>query len=322
MHNGWSDKEQDFGHTSAKGTYRLNLNGKDKYLFEIVIEDLKRANKKLGVIIPWYIMTSEENNEDTVDFLKQNNYFGYSKEYITIFKQQELPLINMEGKVLLDKNKTIKEASNGNGGIFKSMLKNGIIKDMEKRGVEWVFIGSIDNVLLKNVDAVLLGLTRSLNKQIGTKTVLKESPQEKVGVFCKKNNKVGVIEYTELPIDVAEAKNQDGELAFGESHIMCNLFNINAIKKCSKCELEYHIAIKKSNYLDANCNLIVPEEPNAYKFEQFIFDSFEVFSDIAILRGKREADFAPVKNKEGNDSPETAKKLYENYWKTNKNVIY
>ena len=80
---------------------------------------------------------------------------------------------------------------------------------------------------------------------------------------------------------------------------MCNLFNIEAIKKASTKELSYHIAFKKSNYLDKNGNLIEPEEPNAYKFEQFIFDSFKLFDNISILRGKREEDFAPVKNKEG-----------------------
>lgn len=207
-------------------------------------------------------------------------------------------------------------------GIFNSMLKDGVIKDMQKRDIEWIFIGSVDNILLKNVDPLLIGLTASTNKEIGTKTVLKRSPQEKVGVLCKQDNKIEVIEYTELPNDVASITNEDGELIFGESHIMCNLFNINAIKECSNKELQYHIAIKKTDFLDKNKNLIKPEKPNAYKFEQFIFDSFKLFDDIAILRGKREEDFAPIKNKEGEDSPETAKKLYENYWKSSKSVIY
>ena len=96
---------------------------------------------------------------------------------------------------------------------------------------------------------------------------------------------------------------------------MCNLFNINAIKKCGTKEMEYHVAFKKSKYIDENGNVKNPEKENAYKFEQFIFDSFKAFDDIAILRGKREEDFAPIKNRSGADSPETAKKLYENYWK-------
>ncbi len=266
-------------------------------------------------------MTSDENNEDTISFLEENNYFGYPKEYVYIFEQGKLPLINEQGKLLIGEDGLIKEASNGNGGIFNSMLKKGALEDMNRRGIEWVFIGSVDNILLKYVDALLLGLTASTGNKIGTRTVLKRSANEKVGVFCKQSNRVKVIEYTELPDDIAAIANENGELVFGESHIMCNLFNIDAIKSLTTEELEYHVAFKKSNYIDEKGILVKPEEENAYKFEQFIFDSFKAFDNITILRGKREEDFAPVKNRLGEDSPETAKKLYENYWKNRKNMI-
>ncbi len=315
------DKEQDFGYDGPKGTYKIKFENDEKYLFEIIVDTLKRANSKYNVIIPWYIMTSKENNEDTVSFLKEKNYFGYPEESIFIFEQGELPLLNEQGKVLISEDSLIKEASNGNGGIFNSMLKKGAIEDMEKRGIEWVFIGSVDNILLKYVDVLLLGITASNGNKIGTRTVLKRSPEEKVGVLCKQNNRVKVIEYTELPKDIAGITDNDGELVFGESHIMCNLFNIEAIKRASTKELEYHVAFKKSNYLDEKRQLVEPDKPNAYKFEQFIFDSFKLFEDISILRGKREEDFAPVKNKNGEDSPETAKKLYENYWKNTQIMI-
>ena len=309
------------GHKGPKGTYKIEFENGSKYLFEVIVDTLKRANSMYGVIIPWYIMTSNENNDDTIDFLEENNYFGYPKEYVYIFEQAKLPLLNEQGKLLIGKDGLIKEASNGNGGIFNSMLKKGVIADMERRGIEWIFIGSVDNILLKYVDTLLLGLTASRNNKIGTRTVIKRSPEEKVGVLCKQNNRVKVIEYTELPSDIASIKHDNGELVFGESHIMCNLFNIDAIKKSSTKALEYHIAFKKSNYMDEDGNLIESKEPNAYKFEQFIFDSFKLFNDIAILRGKREEDFAPVKNMIGEDSPETAKKLYENYWKNREDMI-
>lgn len=266
-------------------------------------------------------MTSNENDEDTINFLEQKKYFGYPKEYVYIFEQGKLPLLTEEGKLLIGKDGLIKEASNGNGGIFNSMLKKGAIADMEKRGIEWVFIGSVDNILLKYVDVILLGLTISEGNEIGTRTVLKRSPDEKVGVLCKQNGKVRVIEYTELPSDIAGITKDNGELVFGESHIMCNLFSINAIKRSSTRELEYHVAFKKTDYLKEDGTLVHPKKENAYKFEQFIFDSFKIFDNISILRGKREEDFAPVKNMSGVDSPETAKKLYENYWKNRRTVI-
>lgn len=308
-------KEQDFGHLLPKGTYKIDIGENGKYLFEVIVDTLIRANKKYNVTIPWYIMTSKENNKATVEFLEEKNYFSYPKENIFIFEQGELPLITEQGKLLLNKEGLIKEASNGNGGIFNSMLKKGAIDDMEKRGIEWVFIGSVDNILLKSVDSLLLGLTVSEGNEIGTRTVLKRNSEERVGVLCKQNNKVKVIEYTELPKEIAGIKDDEGELVFGESHIMCNLFSLNAIKRASTKEMEYHIAFKRADYLDKNGNFIEVEKPNAYKFEQFIFDSFKLFNNISILRGKREEDFAPIKNKNGEDSPESAKKLYENYWK-------
>lgn len=306
------------GCLNAKGMFKIEFKDGEKSLFEIIIDTLKRANDKYGVIIPWYLMTSDENNEDTVGFLEENEYFGYPKEYIYIFKQGKLPLLTESGKLLIGSDGLIKEGSNGNGGIFSSMRKRGVIADMNKRGIEWVFIGSVDNILLKYVDVLLLGLTVSSGNQIGTRTILKRSPEENVGILCKQNGRIGVIEYSELPKEIAGITDEAGELVFGETNITSNLFNINAIKRASTDELEYHIAIKKADYLDEDGTVVRATKPNAYKFEQFIFDTFKLFDDISILRGKREEDFAPVKNFDGEDSPETAKKLYENYWKNKK----
>ena len=302
------------GHIGPKGTFKLDVYGKGKYLFEILVDNLQEANKKYNTIIPWYIMTSRENNEDTVNFLEKNNYFGYDKSKVIIFKQSELPLINTEGKLLISKDYKIKEASDGNGGTYSSLRSSGCLADMKEKGIKWVFIGSVDNALLKMVDVTLLGMAIKEGVQIASKSVVKANPHERVGVFCKMNNHPKVIEYTELPEKMAEEVDSDGELKFGESHIMCNLFTIDAIEKISKETLMYHSAFKKNSYIDENGKEIIPTEPNSYKFESFIFDAFEFFDDIAILRGKREDDFAPVKNKEGVDSPKTAKELYEKYW--------
>ena len=303
------------GHTGPKGTFKLDVYGKGKYLFEILAENLKEANKKYNVIIPWYIMTSKENNDATQDFLEKNNYFGYDKNNVMLFEQGELPLMDTNGKLLIGKDLKIKEASDGNGGVFCSLRKTGMLSDMKERGVKWVFIGGVDNVLLKMADVTLLGMAIDRDVQIASKSVKKANPKERVGVFCKMNGHPKVIEYSELPEKMAEEVDNNGELKFGESHIMCNLFTIDAVEKISKEPLIYHSAFKKNSYVDENGKEIIPTGPNSFKFEAFIFDSFELFDDIAILRGKREDDFAPVKNKEGVDSPKTAKELYEKYWK-------
>ena len=302
------------GHNGPKGTFKLDVYGKGKYLFEILTENLKEANKKYRTTIPWYIMTSKQNNEDTYNFLEKNNYFGYPKEYVTLFTQGELPLLDKEGKLLIGKDMKIREASDGNGGTYFSLRASGSLADMKERGIKWIFIGGVDNALLKMADVTLLGMAVDKGVQIASKSIVKANAHERVGVFGKMNNHPKVIEYSEMPEKMAEEVDENGELKYGEAHIMCNLYTIDAIEKISKETLMYHSALKKNAYIDENGREIIPEEPNSYKFESFIFDAFEFFGDIAILRGKREDDFAPVKNREGVDSPKTAKELYEKFW--------
>lgn len=306
------------GHNGPKGTFKLDVYGKGKYIFEILVENLKEAQDRYGIDIPWYIMTSKENHIQTKEFFEKNNYFGYKKDSIIFFKQGELPLIDLEGKMLVGKNLKIKEASDGNGGIFSSLRSSGALANMKEKGIKWVFIGGVDNVLAKLVDTLYIGMAANNNAQIASKSVLKANPHERVGVFCKMNNHPKVIEYSELPEKMAEEIDNNGELRFGESNIVCHLFTIEAIEKVSKEPLIYHSAFKKNSYLNEEGIEIMPEVPNAYKFEAFIFDAFEFFDEMSVLRVRREDEFAPVKNKEGADSPKTAKELYEKFWQRQK----
>jgi len=298
------------GHKGPKGTFKVSLDNGEKYLFQIIVESLQKANEKYGVIIPWYLMTSEENNDQTLAFLEEHNYFGYPKEKVKLFKQGKAPLISKEGKLLIGKDKLIKEASDGNGSIYKSLKNGGILEDMKNNNVQWIFVGGVDNILLKIVDPLLVGITVSQNNKIASKSVIKTDPRERAGVFCKIDGKPGIIEYSELPEEMIEEVDENGELVFGDVNILSHLYNIEALEELAEKEMPYHIAIKKSDYLDADGNLVEPEDKNVYKFESFIFDAFSNFDDMSIMRVKREEEFAPIKNKEGNDSPETATKLY------------
>ena len=300
------------GHNGPKGTFLLNVRPKPKYLFEILADSLKKNNIKYGITLNWYIMTSTENYDQTIEFFESSNYFGYPKESVKFFKQGNMPLLNEEGKLVIDENGCIKFASNGNGAVFRAMRDGGILEDMKQKNIKWVFIGAVDNALLNMVDETLLGLTIKEKNQVGSKSIVKAYPEEKVGVFCKRNNKLCIIEYSEMPKDIIGLTDENGQLVFGESHVMCNLFSMKALEKIADQELPYHSAHKKVNYLDEDGVLINADKPNAYKFEQFIFDGFRYFNDITILRGKREEDFAPIKNQEGIDSPETAIELYNN----------
>ena len=301
------------GHKGPKGTFDMGLPS-HKSLFELLCDTLKLANNKYGVVIPWYIMTSRENNKATVKFFKEHNYFDYPEESVRFFIQGELPMIGTDGKILLDENKMVKKAADGHGGTLKALGKEKIINQMREDGIEWIFVSGVDNVLVKSVDPLLIGMSIE-NKVLGAvKTIEKTDPKEKVGVFCRKNKKVGVVEYTEISDEMAQMRDKYGSLVYGDGNAIFHLYNIKGLELVSDLRLPYHTAFKKAKYIDENGKLIEPTEPNAYKFELFIFDSYEMLDDVVVLRIKREEEFAPIKNAEGKDSPETARKLYTDYW--------
>ncbi len=304
------------GHDGPKGTYDIGLDS-HKSLFELLSDTLKEEGKKYDVTIPWFIMTSKENNKDTIEFFEKHKYFGFQKDKnIFFFNQGELPMVNTEGKILIGENGLIKQAADGHGGIYESLVKTGMVKKMKELGIEWVFIGGVDNCLVKMVDPVLMGIAIDKNVTVACKSVVKANPHEKVGVFCKRNGRPNVIEYSEITDEMAEARDKNGELLYGESHILCNLFSIEAIERMGASPLPYHVAFKKASYLDENGELVVPDSPNAYKFEAFLFDAFAAVDEMAVLRVKREEEFAPVKNADsvGIDCPKTARELYKKFY--------
>ncbi len=304
------------GHSGPKGTYDIGL-GSHKSLFELLSDSIKESERKYNVSIPWFIMTSEENNEETVEFFGKNKFFGFEKnKTIYFFTQGQLPMVDTEGKILIGEDGLVKEAADGHGGIFESLVKSKMTDEMRKMGIKWVFVGGVDNCLAKMVDPVFLGIGINKNVTAVGKSIVKANPQEKVGVFCKKDGKPYVIEYSEISKEMAEEVDENGELKFGESHILCNLFALDSIERMGRTPLPYHSAFKKAKYIDKDGNLVEPTSPNAYKFEAFLFDAFGELDNMIVLRGKREEEFAPVKNMNGVDSPETARELYENFYHT------
>lgn len=246
--------------------------------------------------------------------LRKMIFFGLPYEDVKFFKQGELPMLDTNGKLMLDETGLIKLAADGHGGVFESLVKSGYLDDMKSRGIEWIFISGVDNVLAGLVDPIAVGLAITEGTIATGKSVVKRSPSENVGVFCKKNGKPSVIEYTEITEEMANALDNNGELLYGESHILLNLFNIKSLENIAQNKLPYHKAFKKAKYMDVETGEIIkPEKPNAYKYEAFIFDAFESLDSMSILRVKREDEFAPLKNADGEDSPDTARELYKNY---------
>lgn len=295
------------GHDKPKGTYMLDICGTKISIFELLINKLKKSKEKYGVTIPWYIMTSEENNKDTVDFFESNDFFGYDKSSVVFFKQGQLPMQDINGDLVLETQTKIKFAANGNGGVFKAICDN-VLQDIKKRNIEYLYISGVDNILVNFVDTAFLGGMIKNGYICASKSVLKLYPEEKVGLICKKDDRPAVVEYSELPCDMRTFRKDNGELMYSESYIVSNIFNVDLISKAG--DLPYHVANKKCKVLKANGTI---SEENIYKYETFIFDIYNKVSDMFVFRVKREEEFAPIKNKEGEDSPKTAVELYTNF---------
>lgn len=306
------------GYKGPKGTYMLNLKPEKKSLFQIIAENIIKTNNKYNICIPWYIMTSNENDKQTQDFFKINNFFNYPKEKIKFFKQNKLPIIDINGKLILQEPYLIKEASNGNGNVFKSMQKAGIIEDLEKHKIKWVFFGGIDNILLKNVDPLFLGLTITNNIEIASKSIFKKEPLEKTAVYCRKNGKPSILDYCDISLELSESKitNTDTYL-YREANMLSHIMSINAIKKVKDIELKYHRAYKKNAFVNFEGVKQIPDKPNTFKFENFIFDAFSYFDDMLLLRVNENEEFAPIKDFTGIYNPDTAIEKYDKFYKKN-----
>ncbi len=300
------------GHSGPKGTFKLKLWDKERYIFEIFVDYLKQAKDRFGIYLNWYIMTSRDNNQQTTEFFESNNYFNYPKEKIKFFTQGEMPITDLNGNLLLESKSSVLKAADGNGGVFNALSK--MIADIKEKGIKWTLITGIDNILVNIADELYVGLVESQGKLNGVKSVAKNSPEEKVGVFCKRNGKPGVIEYSEMSETMRYEQDANGELKYIESNIVNHLLNIELLERIQNERLPYHKAIKKMDYIDTFGNMQSPSEPCLIKYETFIFDYFNKVDDVTVLRVDRKKEFAPVKNKAGQDSPETATKLYNNLY--------
>ncbi len=298
------------GFDGPKGCYILDLD-KPTSIFETIVKKLQEAYDKYNVCIYWYIMTSNQNHNETVGFFEQNNYFGYDKNHIIFFNQGELPLLDIRGKIALRDKANIFMAPDGNGGIFRALKNENIIEHMKNNNIKYLAVGNVDNILINMIDSTILGLMVDEQKDLASKSFMKPTPQGKWGVFCKKNGKPQVIEYIETPKELIEARNENNELLYGDAHFGCNYFDIDLLERISTEKLPMHAACKKNSILENSGEY---DFSNTYKFEAFIFDSFEKANDVLIYRVKKDEEFAPIKNKEGDESPETAVELYKKFY--------
>ncbi|HTG68233.1 MAG TPA: UDPGP type 1 family protein [Candidatus Udaeobacter sp.] len=296
------------GHNGPKGTLDIGLPSR-KSLFQLQAERLLNLSRRANKSIPWYIMTSPENHQETIAFFNSANYFGYPADECFFFQQNTMPVLDHEGKLMLTASSELRFAPSGNGECFSSLKRSGALADMKKRGVTWLFYYNVDNALIKVADPSFIGVAASHNNPIATKVIEKTNPDEKIGVVCLKNNVPAVVEYTEIPSYLLQARNHDGSLTYHAGNISIHLFRYDFVEHYADTHIPYHAASKRIDYVDSTGKLMKPEAPNAYKLERFIFDFFPLAPEVTVLKMRREEEFAPVKNKEGEDSPRSARNL-------------
>ena len=258
-----------------------------------------------------FVMTSDKNHAKTVNFFKEHNYFGYKEEYVKFFMQEMAPATDYEGKVYMESKSRISNSPNGNGGWFSSMKKWGILDIIHNEGIQYLNVFAVDNVLQRITDPSFIGAVIERGVEAGAKVVKKAAPDEKVGVMCLEDGRPSVIEYYELTDELMNTLNEKGERVYNFGAILNYLFEVKALERIIDNQLPVHIVEKKIPYMDEKGNFIKPETPNGYKYELLILDMIHDLKSCLPYEVERNKEFAPIKNKTGVDSVESAQALLE-----------
>ena len=295
------------GSEDPKGMYNIGIT-RDLYIFECLVNNLMDVVKRAGNWIHWFIMTSDKNHDATVKFLTEKQFFGYHEDYVHFFKQEMAAATDYNGKIYMEEKGRMSTSPNGNGGWFISLKNSGLLEVVHKEGIEWLNTFAVDNVLQKIADPCFLGATIQKNAAVGAKVVRKNAPDEKVGVICLEDGRPSIVEYYELTDELMNAKDAKGEPAYNFGVILNYLFRVEDLESMMS-SLPLHIVEKKIPYLDEHGQLVKPEVPNGYKFESLILDMIHHLPSCLPYEVVRNHEFAPIKNKTGIDSVESARGL-------------
>ena len=298
------------GSDGPKGKYNIGLT-KEVFIFERLIRNLLDVTDKAGCFVPLYVMTSDKNHEETTAFFEEKQYFGYPKDFVKFFKQEMAPSVDFQGKLYMESADSLSLSPNGNGGWFYSMAVTGVLKDVKARGVEWLNIFAVDNVLQRIADPVFVGATIDSGCVSGAKVVRKADPEEKIGVLCLEDGRPSIVEYYEMTEEIINSREADGELSYNFGVILNYLFRVDQLEEIANQKMAVHVVEKKIPYMDEKGELVKPESPNGYKFELLVLDMIHMFPNCLSYEVVRDYEFAPIKNKTGVDSVESARALLQ-----------
>lgn len=291
-----------------KGTFSIGET-RELTIFQCLINNLLEVVQAANAHIHLFIMTSDKNHDTTLNYFKDHNYLDYPKEYLHFFRQEMAPATDREGKIFLEEKHKLATSPNGNGGWYSSLVHAGYKELLSTKGIKWLNVFAVDNVLQRIADPLFVGATIKTGKSSGAKVIRKNAPDEKVGVMCLEDGQPSIVEYYEITQEMKTAKNEKGELAYEFGVILNYLFQVKILNQISQAAMPLHVVEKKIPFIDENGETIHPTQANGYKYETLILDMIHLCPDALVYEVRREREFAPVKNAIGIDSVVSAREL-------------
>ena len=280
-----------------------------KPLFQLFAEQILAASSRAGAPIAWYVMTSPGNDVATRAFFRRYRFFGLHPDHVFFVVQGTMSAMDPDGKILLAEKGSLALSPNGHGGSIPALRDSGALEDMARRGVELISYFQVDNPLVRCLDPVFLGLHHMRGAEMSAKCLPKRNPMERLGNLCVVDGKVTVIEYSDMPEDLARACTEDGRLRFSAGSIAIHVLSRSFVERLTadgRCSLPYHRADKKVPFVDETGGEVTPDAPNAVKLETFVFDALRLAKETVILETERSEEFSPIKNASGEDSLATS----------------
>ncbi len=299
------------GFDKPKGMYPIGPVS-HRSLFQVFCEQLLARGRQAGAVIPYFVMTSDATHDDTVAFFEENHFFGLKSRDVYFFRQGKLPAVcDQTGKIHLAEKHEVALSPDGHGGLVKALRAAGLLDLMRDRGLESLYYHQVDNPTAIVCDPAFLGLHELHGSDMSTKVVSKVSAEERMGVLVNVEGQTQIIEYSDMPVERTREVEPDGTLRFRAGNTAMHVIRRGFLQDLvdQGRDLPYHVAHKPVPCLDSKGNRVQPDpsDKNAFKFEQFIFDSLPLAATALVVEADRATEFNPVKNKTGADSPETSR---------------
>lgn len=297
------------GFDGPKGTFPLGPVS-DRTLFAQQAQQLQRARRAYGRPVPWLVMTSPATDAPTRAYFERSAWLGLPREDVRFFLQDMMPAVDFEGRILLDGPDHLALSPGGHGGMIPAIARAGLLDELEARGIRRLSYYQVDNPLAPVLDPLFLGLHDLRAAEMSSKVLAKQSPGERAGTVGRRGGRVHVIEYTEVDPGHRDARDERGELRYWAASIAMHAFDVAFLRRvASEADrvLPYHASPKPIPHLGPRGTRVVPDAPNGYKLERFVFDALPEARRTALLEVRRHEEYAPIKNRSGGESPETAR---------------